>query len=177
MVDLRKTREFVMQEKLMSFRDKVWIMNTKGDKLGYFEGKLISIGNTYRLRTMDDKAILTAHEKAISLKNEYQFYWGEERDDKKLIGKLKKKVISIKPKFWFEGPDEKELFTMKGNIFKLKYEINKNGKQIAEISKKLFKIRDTYGVRISNEASDDDTMLILGIVISLHHEMEEAKNR
>jgi len=57
----------------------------------------------------------------------------------------------------------------------LKYKILKAGKEIAQVSKKLFKIKGTYGIQIASDVDDDTAMLVLGIVITLHHEKEENK--
>ena len=159
----------------MSFRDKVKVMTPDKEELGYFKGKIIKIGNTYRLRDLQDNPLLTVHEKVVSMRSSYKFFEGGEEDDNKLIGKLKKKIVSIKPNYWFEDPSEKKLFTMKGNIWALKYKILKDGNEIAEISKKLFKIKGTYGVKIKPDVSDDMAMLILGLVVMLHHEKEENR--
>ncbi|MEE9378834.1 MAG: LURP-one-related family protein [Candidatus Lokiarchaeia archaeon] len=174
-MELTKERKFLLQEKLMSFKDKVKVMTTDREELGYFKGKLIKIGNTYRLRDLNDKTLLTVHEKVVSMRSAYKFYKGGEDDDDKLIGKLKKKLVSVKPSYWFEDSNEKKVFTMKGNIWALKYKILKDGKDVAQISKKLFKIKGTYGVKINPDVSDDMAMLILGIVVMLHHEKEENR--
>ena len=174
---LQKTREFILSEKLVSLKDKVWVMDINKEKLGYFIGKLIKIGNTYRLRDLQDEEnpLLTVHEKVVSLRATYTFYKGGEKEDDKLIGKLKRKLAAIKPSYWFEDPGENKLFTMKGNIFALKYKIQKDGREVAQINKKLFKIKGTYGVQIATEVDDNTAMLILGIVVMLHHEKEENK--
>ncbi|MBA7694732.1 hypothetical protein ES703_103345 [subsurface metagenome] len=176
-MSLQKTREFILSEKLVSLKDKVWVMDAKKEKLGYFMGKIIKIGNTYRLRDLQDEEnpLLTVHEKIVSLRATYTFYKGGEKDDDKFIGKLKRKLVAIKPTYWFEDPGENKLFTMKGSIFGLKYKIQKDGKEIAQISKKLFKIKGTYGVQIASDVDDDTAILVLGIVITLHHEKEENK--
>jgi uncharacterized protein YxjI len=172
---LQKTRQFILSEKLVSFKDKVWVMNTNKEKLGYFIGKLIKIGNTYRLYDIqnEDNALLTVSEKIVSVRSTYSFYKGGEKDDSQLIGKLKRKLAAFRPSYWFEDKGENKLFTMKGNIFASKYSINKEGQQVAQISKKFFKIKGTYGVKIDSDVDDDTTMLILGIVVMLHHEKEE----
>jgi len=174
-MELKEQREFLLQEKLFSFKDKVNVMTPTKEVLGYFKGKLIKIGNTYRLRDLTDKALLTVHEKVVSMRSTYKFYRGEEENDEQLLGSLKRKLVSVKPSYWFEYPDGQKLFTMKGNIWTLKYKIILDRKEVAEISKKLFKIKDTYGVKISPEMSDDMAMLILGIVVMLHHEKEENR--
>lgn len=174
-MSLLKTREFMLQEKLISLKDKGKIMNTNREVIGTFGGKLIKIGNTYRIRELDDTPVLTVKEKVISMRASYKFYKGGEQDDDKYIGKMKRKLVSIKPKYWFEDPNENVVFTMKGNIFTLKFKILKDDNVVAEISKKLFKIKGTYGVTVNPNLDDDSTMLILGIVLMLHHEKEENK--
>ena len=174
MASLLKTRAFNMKEKMFSLKDKIKVFDKEGNELGYFQGKLIKIGNTFRLRDNDENLILTVKEKAISMRSTYSFYWGE-KEDENLIGKLKQKLVSIRPKYWFEDPEGEKLFEMKGKIFRMKYQINLKGKTVAEIKKKLFKIKDSYGVQMSDDLSDKDAMLVLGIVVMLHHEMEEAK--
>jgi len=174
-MELIKQREFLMQEKLVSFKDKVKVMTPDREELGYFKGKFIKIANTYRLRDLEDNALLTVHEKIPSVHSAYKFYEGGEEDDNKYIGQLKRKLVSVKPSYWFEDLNEKKIFKMKGNIWTLKYKILYEGKEVAEVSKKLFKIKGTYGVKIAPDVSDDMAMLILGIVVMLHHEKEENR--
>ena len=174
---LEKTREFILQEKMISLTDKGVIMNLDKEKIGSFRGKLIKIGNTYRIRDLDENPVLTVHEKVISLRSTYKFYKGGEQDENQFLGQLKRKLVSIKPSYWFEDPNENQLFTMKGNIFTLKFKILKDGKEVAEIHKKLFKslIKGTYGVKMNPDLDDDSAMLVLGLVLMLHHQKEENR--
>ena len=174
---LEKTREFILQEKMISLTDKGVIMNLDKEKIGSFRGKLIKIGNTYRIRDLDENPVLTVHEKVISLRSTYKFYKGGEEDENQYLGQLKRKLVSIKPSYWFEDPNENQVFTMKGNIFTLKFKILKDGKEVAEIHKKLFKsiIKGTYGVKVNPDLDDGSAMLVLGIVLMLHHEKEENR--
>jgi uncharacterized protein YxjI len=176
-MSLQKTRDFMLQEKMISLKDKGKIMNLDKEVIGTFGGKLIKIGNTYRIRDLDETPVLTVHEKVISMRSSYTFYKGGEQDEDKYIGKLKRKLVSVKPSYWFEDPNENKVFTMKGNIFTLKFKILKDNKVVAEIHKKLFKslIKGTYGIKMSPDLDDDSAMLVLGIVLMLHHEKEENR--
>jgi uncharacterized protein YxjI len=179
MSKLTSTREFILQEKMISLKDKGKIMNMNKEVVGTFGGKLIKIGNTYRIRELDDTPVLTVHEKIISLRSAYTFYKGGEQEDDKFIGKLKQKLVSIKPSYWFEDGNENKIFTMKGSLSTLKFKILKDKKQVAEIKKKLFKsmIKGTYGIQMSPDLDDDSALLVLGIVLMLHHEKEEAQKK
>ncbi len=172
---LLKSREFVLQEKIMAFRDTLKVLDTNKEVLGLFVKKIMSLGDTYRLRDLEEHDILTIHEKAIALRPTYRFYWGSEVDDEKLIGSIKQKLIAIKPSYWFEDAKENKIFTAKGNIFKYEFEIEKDGKEIAEISKKLFKIRDTYGIRVNEDVDNETAMLILGFCIMLQSQKEKEE--
>jgi len=176
-MSLQKTREFILQEKMFSLTDKGQIMNTNKEVIGTFRGKLIKIGNTYRIRDLEENPVLTIHEKVISMRSAYTFYKGGEQDEDKYIGKLKRKIVSVKPKYWFEDPQENRVFTMKGNILTLKFKILKDNKVVAEINKKFFKsiLKGTYGIKMVPDLDDESAMLILGIVIMLHHEKEENR--
>ena len=177
-MSLQKTREFMLREKMVSLTDKGEIRNVENELLGTFRGNLIKIGNTYRIRDTGDVPVLTVQEKIISLRSTYKFYKGGEKDDDQYIGKLKRKLVSIKPSYWFEDPNENKVFTMKGSIMTLKFKILKDGKEVAEIRKKLWKslLKNTFGIKMAPDLDDDSAMLILGIVIMLHHEKEENRD-
>ncbi len=178
-MSLQKTREFMLREKMISLTDKGEIRNLEDELLGTFRGKLIKIGNTYRIRDLGDVPVLTVQEKIISLRSTYKFFKGGEKDEDQYIGKLKRKIVAIKPSYWFEDPNENKVFTMKGNIMTLKFKIIKDGQEVAEIRKKLWKslLKNTFGIKMSPDLDDDSAMLILGIVIMLHHEKEENRNQ
>ena len=178
-MSLQSTREFMLNEKMISLTDKGEIRNLNGDLLGSFRGNLIKIGNTYRIRDTDDVPILTVQEKIISLRSAYSFYKGGEKEDDKFIGKLKQKIVAFPAKYWFEDANENKVFTMKGNAMTLKFRIFKDGQEVAEIRKKLWKslLKNTFGIKMSPDLDDDSAMLILGIVIMLHHEKEENRKR
>ncbi|MBY9014702.1 MAG: LURP-one-related family protein [Candidatus Lokiarchaeota archaeon] len=178
-MSLTSTREFMLNEKMISLTDKGEIKTKDGVLLGTFRGKFIKIGNTYRIRDLDDVPILTIQEKIISLRSTYKFYKGGEKEEDKFIGKLKQKIVAFPAKYWFEDPNENKVFKMKGNIMTIKFKILKDGQEVAEIRKKLWKslLKNTFGIKMSPDLDDDSAMLILGIVIMLHHEKEENRKR
>ena len=60
---------------------------------------------------------------------------------------VKKALVGIRDRFHIDaddGPDMKA----HGNIVDHEYEIEQDGDTVAEISKKWFRIRDSYGVEI-----------------------------
>ncbi len=174
---LLKTREFILQQKIMAFRETLKVKNGDNEVLGYFVKKIMSVGDTYRLKDLEENDILTVHQKVLALRATYRFYWGSEVDEDKLIGSIKQKLVAIKPSYWFEDPQENKIFTAKGNLFKYEFEIEKDGNEIAEVSRKLFKIKDTYGIRINKDVDDKTAMIIIGFCIMLQSQEEQEEQK
>jgi uncharacterized protein YxjI len=57
-----------------------------------------------------------------------------------------------------DGPD----LAIKGNILNFEYEIDDGDRKVAEVSKKWFRITDTYGVQI--EPSQNDILILAATV-------------
>ena len=54
--------------------------------------------------------------------------------------------------------------TAQGNILDHEFEIEADGKKVAEVSKRWFRVRDTYGVEV---AAGQDDALILAITVCI----------
>jgi uncharacterized protein YxjI len=52
----------------------------------------------------------------------------------------------------------------KGNIVDHEYKIGRGGEKVAEVSKRWFRIRDTYGIEI---APDQEDALILAVTVCI----------
>ena len=76
---------------------------------------------------------------------------------------VKKEMVSIRDRFHVDVEDGEDL-TVKGNIVDHEYEIERDGDKIAEISKKWFRIRDTYGVEVHDDA---DPALVLAVTVAV----------
>ena len=64
---------------------------------------------------------------------------------------MKKALVGIRDRFHIEVDDGDDL-KAHGNIVDHEYEIERDGDKIAEISKKWFRVRDTYGVEVFDDA-------------------------
>ena len=71
--------------------------------------------------------------------------------------------MGIRDRFMVEVENGKDL-KVHGNIVDHEYDIDRDGDKIAEISKKWFRLRDTYGVEVE---SDVDTVLILAVTVAV----------
>jgi uncharacterized protein YxjI len=54
--------------------------------------------------------------------------------------------------------------TAKGNVVDHEYEIERDGHKVATISKRWFRVRDTYGIEI---APGEDDALVLAVAVCI----------
>lgn len=80
------------------------------------------------------------------------------------VATIKKALITpLRDRWKVEVPDELEM-NIQSNILDHEYRIEAGRKKVAEISKKWFRIRDTYGVEIT---PGQDNAFILAITAAL----------
>ena len=76
---------------------------------------------------------------------------------------VKKAMVGIRDRFIVEVDGGKDL-KVHGNIVDHEYDIDRDGDKIAEVSKKWFRVRDTYGVEVEH---DVDTALVLAVTVAV----------
>jgi uncharacterized protein YxjI len=75
-----------------------------------------------------------------------------------------KALISPLRERWKVEVDEGDDIEVQGNILDHEYELERGGRKVAEVSKKWFRVRDTYGIEI---APDADLLLTVAVAVTL----------
>jgi len=151
-------RRFQMREKLFSIGDDAWIEDDRGEKVYKVDGKALRLRETYKLLDRNGDEVAKIQEKTLSLRDKMKV----ERDGRTLAT-VHKALIGIRDRFEIEiedGPDLKA----RGNVLDHEYEIRRGDDVVARISKKWFRVRDTYGVEI---AAGEDEALMLSLTVAL----------
>jgi uncharacterized protein YxjI len=80
-----------------------------------------------------------------------------ERDGRQVATVKKALVTPLRDRFAIsvEGGDDMEA---KGNIVDHEYKIERGGKEVAVVSRRWFRVRDTYGIEI--QPGEDDGLLL-----------------
>jgi uncharacterized protein YxjI len=147
-----------MREKLASIGDDSWVEDEHGNKAFKVDGKAMRIRDTFILKDMSGAEVAKIQERKLHIRDTMAI----ERDGKK-IAEVHKRLVGLRDhlKVDLEGGGE---FKIKGNLTDHEYEIKGDHGKVAEISKKWFRVRDTYGVAI---AEDQDDALILAIAVAV----------
>jgi uncharacterized protein YxjI len=80
------------------------------------------------------------------------------------VATIKKAMITpLRDRFSIRVDDGEDM-EAKGNVVNHEYKIERGGDKVAEVSKRWFRIRDTYGIEI---APGEDDALILAVTVCI----------
>jgi uncharacterized protein YxjI len=148
---------YQMREKLFAIGDDYWIETEGGERVFKVNGKALRIRETFILETPSGDELFKIQEKKLSIRDKMQIERGGET-----VATIHKALITpLRDRFAIELESGGEL-NAKGNIVDHEYEIERDGHKVAEISKRWFRIRDTYGIEIA--PGEDDALILAATV-------------
>lgn len=148
---------FRMREKLMSIGDDEWIEDGDGNRVYKVNGKAMRMRDTMALEDTHGTEIAWIQEPMVHVRDTMNITIGDRK------ATVKKKMISIRDKFIVEVENGPE-YEAHGNLVDHEYEIERDGETVAWVSKKWFRVRETYGIEI---AQDQDVVLLLCVVVCI----------
>jgi uncharacterized protein YxjI len=153
------TTRYRMQEKLFAIGDDFWIENQEGRRAFRVNGKALRIRDTLMLETTNGEELFSVQSKMLHVRDTMNI----ERGGRKVASVKKALVSPLRDRFSIDVEDGEDM-EAKGNIVDHEYKIERDGDQVAEVSRRWFRVRDTYGVEI--EPGQDDA-LVLTLVICI----------
>ena len=151
--------KYRMQEKLFSIGDDFWVENEEGERAFKVDGKALRIRDTLVLEDASGAELFTVQEKKLRVRDTMEIERGGQT-----AATIKKALITpLRERFSItvEGGDDMEA---KGNVVDHEYKIERGGDKVAEVSKRWFRVRDTYGIEI---APGQDDALILAVTVCI----------
>jgi uncharacterized protein YxjI len=150
---------FRMREKLLSIGDDSWIETEDGERAFKVNGKALRARETFILESPSGDELFKIQKKALHIRDTMKV----ERDGDAVATVKKALITPFRDRFEIELADGSEL-TAKGNVLDHEFEIERDGDKIAEISKRWFRVRETYGIEI---APNEDAALILAATVCI----------
>lgn len=149
--------KYRMREKVFAIGDDFWIENEAGERQYKVNGKALRIRDTLVLEDPSGVELYSIQEKKLHIRDTMEIERGG-----KTVATVKKALISpIRERFSIEveGGEEMEA---KGNVVDHEYKVERDGEKVAEVSKRWFRVRDTYGIEV---APGQDDALILAVAV------------
>jgi uncharacterized protein YxjI len=148
-----------MREKLFAIGDDFWVENEGGQRAFKVNGKAIRVRDTLVLESPRGEELYSIKEKMVRVRDTMDI----ERGGRQVATVKKALITPLRERFSIDvdGGDDMEA---KGNILDHEYKIERGGDEIAEVSRRWFRVRDTYGVDIK---PGQDDALVLAVVVCI----------
>jgi uncharacterized protein YxjI len=151
---------FQMRQKLISIGDDYWIEDNRGQRQYKVDGKAVRVRKTLILEDAAGNELLKIQERVARVRDTMAI----EDANGNTVATVKKALITPIRDRWSVnvsgGPD----FDIKGNIVDHEYTIEGDAGKAAEVSKRWFRVADTYGVEVE-PGQDVPLMLAVTVVV------------
>lgn len=151
---------YQMHARMASIGDDYWIENSAGQKVFKVDGKAVRVRDTLNFEDAHRNVLCKIQERKVRVKDSMEV----EGANGGQVAMVKKAVISpVRDRFTVKiknGPD----LDVKGNILDHEYTIGEGRDKVAEVSKKWFRVRDSYGVEVD---PGQDDVVILAVTVCI----------
>jgi uncharacterized protein YxjI len=151
---------YQMRQKLVSIGDDYWIENGRRERMFKVDGKALRVRQTLLFEDRDGRELYKIQERMLRVKDSMEI----EDAGGQRVAMVKKALITPVRERWVVnvrgGPD----LEVQGNILDHEYSIGEGRDKVAEVSKKWFRVADTYGVEVE-QGQDDALILAVTVVI------------
>ena len=163
---------YLVREKLFSIGDDFWIEDEEGRRAFYVDGKVLRIRETLAIQDPQGRELAVIHKKLLSVRDAMTV----ERDGETLVTVRKKLFTPFRDVYRAElaSGDEMEIH---GDFLDKEYDIEYDGRRIARISRKWFRLRDTYAIDVERDDADPSMLIAVAVCVDrlVEHEHEEHR--
>ena len=155
---------YQMRQRMISIGDDYVIENNRGERVFKLDGKALRIRKTIRFEDMDGHELCKIQERMLRVKDSMEI----EDPGGHRMALVQKAMIDPLRERWtvkVDGPD----LHVQGNIVDHEYTIERDGQRVAEVSKRWFRVRDTYGVEITPGENDVLILATTAVIDTMAH--------
>lgn len=149
---------YQMRQRLFSIGDDFNIENDRGERAFHVNGKALRVRQTLIFEDPQGHELCKIQERMARIKDTMEV----EGPNGETLAMVKKALITPIRERWTvkvgAGPD----LDIQGNILDHEYAMEAGGHKVAEVSKKWFRVADTYGVEI--EPGQNDVVILAATV-------------
>jgi uncharacterized protein YxjI len=159
---------YQMRQRLVSIGDDYWIETDTGERAYKVDGKALRLRKTLIFEDAHGHKLAKIQERVARIKDSMEI----EDDDGRRVAMVKKALISPLRDRWTvkigNGPD----LEIQGNVLDHEYTFTDGRTPVATVSKKWFRVADTYGVEIE---PDQDPVVVLAATVALDMMVHEGR--
>ena len=151
---------YQMRQNMVSIGDDFWIENDRGEKVYKVDGKALRVRQTLIFEDARGAELAKIQERMMRVKDSMEI----EGPHGERLAMIKKALITPVRERWVVKVKEGRDLEVQGNILDHEYTIGEGRDKVAEVSKKWFRVRDTYGVEID---PGQDDIIILAVTVAI----------
>ena len=156
---------YQMRQRMISIGDDYVIENDRGERVFKLDGKALRIRKTILFEDMNGHELCKIQERMLRVRDSMEI----EDPGGHRIALVQKAMITPLRERWAikieDGPD----LRAQGNIVDHEYKIERDGQRVAEISKRWFRVRDTYGVEVAPGENDILILASVAVIDTMAH--------
>jgi len=150
---------YKMRQKLISLGDDFTIEDANGNPAFEVDGKVMTLRDTFELKDRQGNVVATIRGKLVSIRSKMDVLRGGD-----VVATVTKALFApLRQNFKVDVAGGEDL-RIDGSILDHEYTLRRGDDAVAQVSKRWFTIRDTYGIDV---ASGEDDALILAIAVAL----------
>ncbi|MEV6758845.1 LURP-one-related family protein [Streptomyces sp. NPDC051214] len=152
--------KLLVRDRLLGIGDDYWIEDDQGQKVFLVDGKAMRLRETFELKDMEGRVLIDIHAKMLSLRDTMVI----ERGDEPLATVKRKRLSLLRNHYRVHLVDGTEL-DVSGKILDREFAIEYDGELLADISRRWFRVRDTYGLQIVRDDADASLLLAVAVCV------------
>jgi uncharacterized protein YxjI len=160
---------YLVRERLFSIKEDFWITDEHGNRIFFVNAKILTVHGTLELQDASGHKLATIKHKLLTFTDKMEI-----EHDGHVEATVHKAVFSpLHHKSRIDLRHGGHLEAT-GNILDKDFKIHEGHHEVAHISRKWFKIRDTYGVEVA-PGQNDALMICIAVCLDrIHHDEEES---
>lgn len=151
-----------MRQKIAAIGDDFWIENGRGQKVYKIDGKALRVRSTLIFEDAHGNELMKIQERMVRIKDSMEI---EDAHGNRVAMVKKALITPVRERWTVDIPGAADM-EVQGNILDHEYRIG----HVAEVSKKWFRIADSYGIEIEPGQNDVLILAVAAVIDMMSHE-------
>lgn len=151
---------YQMREKMLSIGDDFWIEDESGRRAFKVDGKALRVRKTLTIEDATGAELMRIQDRPVRVREVMQV---EDASGATVATVKKAKISPLRERFSIDLAGGGQM-SAQGNFTDHEFEIESGGTKVAEVSKKWFRVRDSYGVEV---APGQNVPLMLAVTVCI----------
>jgi uncharacterized protein YxjI len=152
---------FKVQERLLAWGDDFYVENARGERVFWVDGKALRLRDTLLFKDLQGQERYRIQEKLLRVRESMTLYHA----DGSTAAEIRKALFTpLRDRYEIDLPGRGKLET-RGNLLYHEYTIEQDGRPVATISRRWFRVRNTYGIQVTPGAVDP--LLAIAVCVAI----------